>query len=121
MTYAFKPDLRELQLEEELRALAVALPDHLWSEGSYQRFHSDEDGFAEAMLQYLDELEACYGEMPVCEHEITLESAVSHRLLLEGFDAWREALHTGDSAWAEHGSRLLVAVQCFSNRINLEQ
>jgi hypothetical protein len=120
----------ELELEAELRNEAAGLPDDCWRTGAFQSLvQALETGSAETfgteMWQLLDAAECGYDEFVVCREEITMESAVSHRLLLEGIDAWREALEIlpqrprAALKLAEHGNRLLVTLEQLSRRMSV--
>ena len=139
MTYSFHPQPpqvgcpgQELALEHSLRELAKGLTAEQWQTGAYHDLQlavalGDWHEFVVAMLAQLEAASAQYGDLWVCPHELTMESLVGHRLLLEGVDAWHEALasldeHTGAALkWAEFGNRLLVSVQLFSRRLNLQK
>lgn len=121
MTYAFRPDLSEIVLEEELRQLAAELSEAAWRGPAYDQFLADPGSFAPSMRTHLEAVEAAYAETHVCPQELTQEAAVAHRLLLDGLDAWHTALETGLVEWAEEGSRLLATLQLYSRRLELER
>lgn len=121
MTYAFRPNLSELVLEDQLRQLAASLPEADWRGPAYEQFLEDSARFEPAMRTHLEAVEVSYAATPLCPRELTLEAAVAHRLLLDGLEAWHTALDTGLAEWAEEASRLLAALQVYSRRLELER
>ena len=129
----------EAVLEQELREIAEGMGPERWSSETYQNLERAVDLFLEggeedSLWEVVDGIDALlestfqsYAQTKVLPKEVTLESAVVHKLLCEGIDWWREALESvreeEDPDWssvlkmAETGNRLLIAVQIFNERV----
>jgi hypothetical protein len=132
----------EVVLEQELREIAAGIARERWVTESYLQLQNaveayldggDEDQLWQVVNELekiLEESQTDYESSRVLPREITTESAVAHRLLIEGMELWREALtllQDGDPEvepdWegilhtSELGNRLLVAVQIFNSRL----
>lgn len=130
-------------LERELRQMAQDLAEPEWRTSSYEKIAWGIDEFLEGrpepLAQAVAELEAVmeeawepYYHTPVADSEVTAESVVGHRILMDGIQGWIDALTAtrsaayGEATWedavqaAEQANRLLVAVQKFSERIERE-
>lgn len=129
-------------LEQELREIAAGIAEERWCTESYKNLESAIDQFLdggeeENLWDFLDELEASlerssesYQQTDILAKEVTVESLVLHKLLLEGIEQWQSAvavIRQGDPEcepeWAEmlaraqEGNRLLVAVQIYYGRL----
>lgn len=129
----------EIVLEQELREIAAGIAKERWCTETFQKFHDavnavldggDEDAFwdvVDGIEALIDNSHKSYSETHILPKERTLESAVVHKLLIEGMEDWKAALQAiredEDPDWewilatAEHGNRLLVAVQIFNQRV----
>jgi hypothetical protein len=98
-----------VRLERELREAANNLPESVWRTGNYLRVEEGvalaKAGNAEPLEDVLDEMRqvlieawAPYLQMPISHEEITAESVVGHRLLVEGFRGWTSGLDLLESA-----------------------
>lgn len=129
------------RLESELRGIAAGLSEDRWCSGAYRELEQaveaylgggQEEDLTEVFDRLEDRLEQVhqgYLETPVVEREVTVESVVTHQLLQEGLQGWREVLHEwqGEEAeepdWdelllrAEQANRLLIALQVFERRL----
>jgi hypothetical protein len=128
--YDYQADAQqtELELEHELRTRAATLNEHDWkTQAVWQLSDALWTGqahyYAREMWERLDSVEDGYASFLVCPQEVTCESVVGHRLLLEGLDAWREALEmleqrpAGALKMAEYGNRILVTVQRYASQL----
>ena len=131
-----------VDLEGEFRAIAEELPEMFWCTAAYVELEKalddfDEEGDELRLLDYLEvRREALhqvldgYGGETVVPEEVTSESVVGHRLLLEGLGYWLESLDLAqvglqqrETSWegcleaAERGNRLLLAVQKLHRRV----
>jgi hypothetical protein len=128
----------EVVLEEELREIAAGIGPERWATETFEDLATaiqsflnggEEDAFWEMVDQIeriVDGSYSSYSETHILPKERTLESIVVHKLLLEGMEDWKAALEAikedenPDWEWilatAEHGNRLLVAVQIFNER-----
>lgn len=134
---ALMPEAEETpgeELERHLREVAAELPESDWYTETYDQVaravEAWQAGDAMPLLQAMDEVQARleaswepYYHSPIAAEEITAETVVGHRLLLEGVQGWFDALEClrlasdGQMDWeealapAEAANRLLVAVQ----------
>ena len=138
------PPVIKADLEGEFRQLAESLPAHDWKTSAYTevtdrltQFESDDDGdglldFLEDRQQKLELALSSYAKTPLLPQEVTFETVVGHRLLSEGMQNWLaginlliESAQSGTS-WevgllqAEHGNRLLIAVQRLNQRVGAQ-
>lgn len=134
----YAADAPAVVLEAELREIAAGIAEEQWNTESYQEFSEAVTVFLEggseeplwAVVEKMDEIleqsRQRYCATDVLPKEITTESAVAHKILLDGIANWVEALEQvrdGDPDWdevlayAETGNRLLVAVQIFNQRL----
>ena len=129
----------EVVLEQELREIAEGIGPERWSTETYQNLEKAVDffldgGAEDSLWEVVDGIDAlmestfqAYAQTDVLPKEVTLESAVVHKLLCEGMGWWKEALETlredEEPDWssvlqmAENGNRLLIAVQIFNERV----
>lgn len=129
----------EQVLEQELREIAAGIARERWCTESYEKLENavnafldggEEDEFWEVvdgLASSIDAAHAEYCRTQILPKEVTLESAVVHKLLCEGIEDWKAALDSlredeePDWEWlmqtTEHGNRLLVAVQIFEERV----
>lgn len=133
-------------IEREIRAIAAGLEEEKWATESYLALEEGVDALLdddddEALLETLEDMEEIlerayrpYREAQVVDSEITAESAATHKLLMEGIESWISALEmlrqeedtsvesdwTGALAQAEHGNRLLVAVQVYNAQLQAQ-
>jgi hypothetical protein len=133
------------RIEREIRAIASNLEDDRWATESYLSLEEGVDIFLdedddEALLETIEDMEEIlekayhpYREAQVVDSEITAESAATHKLLMEGIESWISALEmlreedsgdetdwSGALARAEHGNRLLVAVQVYNAQLQAQ-
>lgn len=135
------PDPPHVVLENELREIASGISRDRWSTETYQNFEAAIDRFldgadeevlwsqVDAIEDLLDRVQSSYQQTSILPKEVTMESKVTHQLLFEGIEEWREALtmlrddQEGEIDWnavllrAETGNRLLVAVQIYHQRL----
>lgn len=116
-------------LDQALRESAASLPSERWYTDTMQALGdclaAAEDGDGEAFEAGLEWLKAHfqaawdrYASVPVALTEVTSETAVRHRLIVEALQGWLDALGAAeeDFPWedvlfmAEQANRLLVAV-----------
>ena len=109
-TVPARPDeAHGVRLERELRERANQLPESIWRTGNYLRMEramaTAQTGNTEPLERMLDEMRVVlidawepYLEMPISRREITSESVVGHRLLVEGFRGWTSGLDFVESA-----------------------
>lgn len=134
--------VKPVDLESEFRMVAEQLPETVWCTAAYVELEAALDGFDEDgdELQLLDYLEVRreaihqvldgYSSETVLAEEVTCESVVGHRLLLEGLGCWLEALNLAqvvlqqaEASWegcletAERGNRLLLATERLHRRV----
>ena len=129
----------EIVLEQELREIAEGIAPERWSTETFQNLETairafldggEETAFwdvVEEIDRIIDTSYTSYSQTHILPKERTLESTVVHKLLLEGMEEWKAALEAikedEDPDWnwvlatAEHGNRLLVAVQIFNERV----
>lgn len=129
----------EAVLEQELREIAEGIGPERWSTETYQNLENAlqlflDGGEEEGLWEVVDGIDAlmestyqAYAQTAVLPKEVTLESAVAHKLLCEGMGWWKEALESlreeEEPDWsavlhmAENGNRLLIAVQIFNERV----
>lgn len=130
------------RMTSELLELARGLPDSEWRTEHYLRFEQSIDRFLEdddeeALIQFLNEMAGVvdqvlesYGQAQVLPKEVTVESTVTHQMLVSGAELWNQALEEAyraleleEADWdqilapAEEGNRRLVAVQVYSERL----
>jgi hypothetical protein len=126
-------------LEQEFRSIANTLKPKEWVTSAYQEAldaaDDYEDGddqslvrFSDKMTKRLESAWETYSNIALLPEEITAESVVGHRLLLEGIQCWYDALEMLvqfseqgldlDEALsrAEEANRLLVAVEKLASR-----
>jgi hypothetical protein len=129
----------EMVLEQELREIAIGIAPERWSTETFENLANaintfldggEEDAFwdvVDGIESIIDSSYNSYSETHILPKERTLESVVVHKLLLEGMEDWKASLvsirEDEDPDWewvlqtAEHGNRLLVAVQIFNERV----
>jgi len=132
----------QVDLEDEFRQLAMALPDAEWQTSQFLELDARLADFAEdhnqdALLDYLEarqqQLElalSTYSGNLVLPQEVTAETVVGHKLLTEGMRCWLQGVNLligavpggGDEepglAQVEQGNRLLIAVQRLNQRVH---
>lgn len=114
------------QLESEFRRIAAELPEEEWRTPRIGEIEAWLDG-AEVDLEAIRATVLSswnrYQQTPLSADEVTAETVVGHRLLLEGLEGWLEALDAleaeeeGALEQAEAANRLLVAVQKLHQRV----
>lgn len=118
-------------LEDEVRRMAAGLPPGEWHTTFYaQALAALEDpALLDPMRARIQEAWDGYSQTPILAEEVTAETTVGHRLLLEGLETWllaldqleacaREEMEPAEAlATAEVANRLLVAVQKQSRRV----
>lgn len=133
-------------IELEIRAIAAGLEDEKWATESYLALEEGVDAFLddddeEALVETLEDMEEIlerayrpYRETEVVDSEVAAESVAAHKLLMEGIESWISALEmlrqeedvdkdsdwTGALAQAEHGNRLLIAVQVYNAQLQAQ-
>lgn len=131
------------QLEQWVREVAAGLSQEEWYTETYAsveaavaEFQEGNPGPLERVLQEVaSRLESAwepYYHAPVAAEEVTAETVVGHRILLEGVQGWFDALEclrlaaAGEFPWdealaqAEAANRLLVAVPRLARQVELE-
>lgn len=131
------------QLEQWVRQVAAGLSRDEWYTETYASVESAvaeyREGNRELLERVLQEvasrLEGAwepYYHAPVAADEVTAETVVGHRILLEGVQGWFDALEAlrlaaaGEVSWddalaqAEAANRLLVAVPRLARQVELE-
>lgn len=135
------PGLAEEALDSELRDIADGISDERWATGTYRDLEQAIDkllagGDEEEFWTSIDTIEDliqgvtdAYEGTTIVSDEVTLESFVTHHLWCEGVDEWLGALallrdeSVDEPDWdfilqkAEHGNRLLVAIQIYNQRV----
>ena len=126
-------------LENELREIAAGIAEERWNTETYQNFATAiadflSGGGEETLWSVVDPIEELlnqsednYNDTQILAKEVTLESVVVHKLLVEGTALWRQAVdelkESDEPDWefalesAQQGNRLLVAVQIFNQRV----
>ncbi len=132
----------EVILEQELREIASGIARERWSTESYQKLRAAIEGYLDGgqeeelwrvvddLESLIEESEAAYRNTKILPKEVTSESVVAHKILLEGIAYWRGALDLfrhgdcdSEPDWhgvlelAELGNRLLVTVEIFNDRL----
>lgn len=126
--------------EEELTQVAAWLPELCWQTPLWHRFcagleaglEGDWEGFERELQEIDGEVELAwdeYAQLHIREDEVTLETVLGHRFLLEGLEGWKAAVEEafraaeeGDSVdraleFAEQANRMLVAVGVHAERV----
>ena len=132
-----RPDIEIL--EDEFRQMAENMTDSEWRTSLHAELMAALDEFYESgdrdvWIKYLrmrrtvvHEASRNYASMSMTPAEVTAETAVGHKLLCEGIEAWLRCLdqllespESEEEALieAEYGTRLLVAVQRLQQRID---
>lgn len=137
----YRSNQNSLPLELQWRRRAAGLGTVQLESATWSDLHlaldAAEAGRTAPVARWIDAVEQSflsrwesYEESDVLEHEITTESVVCHRLLLEGTELWLEALATfrellaGDAdrtavlELAEAGQRLLILVQLLDQEVD---
>ena len=144
--YAFRMETQGLikstpeEIEEELRVTAADLYGDSWQTPLWdlvceavEHAQLDEwEDFEEILDQVEDDIESSwqhYSELKIGEEEVTQETIIGHRLLLEGLQTWLDAVSQlfeaaeGKESWetglesAEWGNRLLVTSEIYARRL----
>lgn len=131
------------QLEQWVREVAAGLSRDEWYTETYASVEAaaadHQEGNPEPLERVLQEvasrLEGAwepYYHAPVAAEEVTAETVVGHRILLEGVQGWFDALEAlrlaaaGEFSWdealaqAEAANRLLVAVPRLARQVEIE-
>ena len=124
-----------VELEEEFTQLALQLGEADWTSAQYvELVAAVEELDDEALRHYVltrrlavRQAQEGYIATALSPDEVTAETYVAHRLLCQGMELWMQALerllHDPEGDWepaladAEHGTRLLVAVQKLHQRV----
>lgn len=126
-------------LEQELREIAAGIAKERWTSETFSRFEAAIENFLDGgeeseLWDVVEDIERLlmsvsdrYENTDILAHEVTAESLVVHRLLVEALESWGSALamfqQEEEPQWddilalAEHGNRLMVAVQIFQGRL----
>lgn len=130
-------------LEEELRSIASGLAHEIWKTASYIQFETaieayrvdkqQEEGLwntIDALSDLIDQAMTTYEATLILPKEVTMESQLTHTLLLEGSALWRQAfdmlendeedhdLHLDNAlSLAQEANRLLVAISIYHSRL----
>lgn len=119
----------EGDLEGEFRQLAEGLSPAEWQTSGYLELlpRLQDSDYLQARWDRLSATLASYRQTTVTHHEVTLETVVGHRLLVEGLEAWLGGLEllaasspSDGLAEIERGNRLLVAVQHLNQKVKAD-
>lgn len=108
------------QLEQEYRKLAEDLTAKEWKTSRLRRIFAWLEGEDEDLEDLRRSILATWEEyqsISIAESEVTAETVVGHRLLLDGLEGWLEALDLLESAESDEQQQEALGVAVYANRL----